>query len=367
MTDFAFAEAAGENADVVAGALSDRLRRANGHNVGFVYATSPLAASFGRLVDGLRRQTGVENWVGTVGHGVCATGVEYFGRPAAVALTCRFAEGSYQLLPTLADAGKVAELAGKHPVAGFGIVHGDPRNPSVTEIVASLARHRTAFLVGGLSSANSAFPQVAGSGIVDGGVSGILIGGRLDVAVGLTQGCTPIGATHSITRCQGQILATLDNQRAFDVLCEDVGIAEGADPRPWLANVHAAFPVAGPVEAGYVVRNLMGIDQQKGLIGVAETMTVGDRVLFVRRDRESAEKDLGRMVTDLKSRAGSRPRAGLYYSCVARGPSLFDREAYEMQAIRRVFGDIPIVGFFGNGEISNDRVYGYTGVLTLFS
>jgi small ligand-binding sensory domain FIST len=111
----------------------------------------------------------------------------------------------------------------------------------------------------------------------------------------------------------------------------------------------------------------MGIDQQKGLIGVAETMTVGDRVLFVRRDRESAEKDLGRMVTDLKSRAGSRPRAGLYYSCVARGPSLFDREAYEMQAIRRVFGDIPIVGFFGNGEISNDRVYGYTGVLTLFS
>jgi small ligand-binding sensory domain FIST len=38
-----------------------------------------------------------------------------------------------------------------------------------------------------------------------------------------------------------------------------------------------------------------------------------------------------------------------------------------MQAIRRVFGDIPIVGFFGNGEISNDRVYGYTGVLTLFS
>ena len=26
----------------------------------------------------------------------------------------------------------------------------------------------------------------------------------------------------------------------------------------------------------------------------------------------------------------------------------------------------PLVGFFCNGEISRDRLYGYTGVLTLF-
>jgi small ligand-binding sensory domain FIST len=27
---------------------------------------------------------------------------------------------------------------------------------------------------------------------------------------------------------------------------------------------------------------------------------------------------------------------------------------------------VPLVGFFANGEIAGDRLYGYTGVLTLF-
>jgi small ligand-binding sensory domain FIST len=59
-------------------------------------------------------------------------------------------------------------------------------------------------------------------------------------------------------------------------------------------------------------------------------------------------------------------QAGLYFSCVARGPNLFAGEAHELKAIQETFGEIPIAGFFGNGEISHDRVYGYTGVLTLF-
>ena len=34
--------------------------------------------------------------------------------------------------------------------------------------------------------------------------------------------------------------------------------------------------------------------------------------------------------------------------------------------IRERLGDIPLAGFFAGGEISHDRLYGYTGVLTLF-
>ena len=34
--------------------------------------------------------------------------------------------------------------------------------------------------------------------------------------------------------------------------------------------------------------------------------------------------------------------------------------------IAETFGDIPVVGFFGNGEISHDRLYTYTGVLTVY-
>ena len=54
-------------------------------------------------------------------------------------------------------------------------------------------------------------------------------------------------------------------------------------------------------------------------------------------------------------------------SCVARGVSLFGEEGIETNVIRETLGEFPLVGFFANGEISRDRLYGHTGVLTLFT
>ena len=58
--------------------------------------------------------------------------------------------------------------------------------------------------------------------------------------------------------------------------------------------------------------------------------------------------------------------AGAEVSLVARGPHLFGTESREMMIICDELGDLPLTGFYGNGEICNDRFYGYTGVLTLF-
>ena len=48
-----------------------------------------------------------------------------------------------------------------------------------------------------------------------------------------------------------------------------------------------------------------------------------------------------------------------------RGGVPTDR-AITVERFRDELGDFPLVGFFANGEISNNRLYGYTGVLTLF-
>ena len=59
-------------------------------------------------------------------------------------------------------------------------------------------------------------------------------------------------------------------------------------------------------------------------------------------------------------------RGGVYFSCVARGESLFGSQGAELDIIRHNLGDVPLIGMYGNGEIARNRVYGYTGVLTLF-
>lgn len=367
MNDFASAHAAGETARGVTQALVEQLRGVGGHTVGLLYVTSPIADAMEDMIAALAATTGIATWCGTAGHGVCANGIEYWARPAASVLTGRLAEGSYSALPSIKTIEALDSISRFGSAAGLGVVHGDPRNARVVELVEALSGATGAYLVGGLTSANDSFLQIAGDRAVEGGLSGLLIGGRFSIAVGLTQGCTPIGPVHEVTRCEGQIAAMLDEQQAYEIMCEDIGIAEGTDPRPWIANIHAAFPVERSNEADYVVRNLIGIDPRQGLVAIAEAMQPGDRVMFVRRDAESASKDLERMLNGLRSRLSGPPKAGLYYSCVARGPNLFEGEHHEMRAIREAFGDIPIAGFFGNGEISEDRVYGYTGVLTLFS
>ena len=80
-----------------------------------------------------------------------------------------------------------------------------------------------------------------------------------------------------------------------------------------------------------------------------------------------AEADLRNCLENLKSRFGQKPRAALYYICVGRVPCMFDKQGGQLSIVEDVFKDVPLIGFFGNGEISYNRLCGYTGVLALIA
>lgn len=338
------------------------------HRLGFVYATDRFAGDLGAIAAGLSDATPVKDWVGTVGIGICATAREYFDEPALAVMVAAAEPEEYRLLPKLERDTRPLKNAHwqwmerAHP--RVALVHADPRAETVPRVIAGLAED-VGFVVGGLTCSRQGFPQLAG-GLSEGGVSGALFAGGVALATGLSQGCAPIGPTRHVTECAGSIVAEIDERPALEVLKEDLGEAAARElPRSAL-NVHAALPVPGSDTGDYLVRNLMGIDPQRGLIAVAAEMTQGDPILFVRRDRAAAEQDLGRMLRQLKARAKGAPKGGIYVSCVARGPGLFGEGSWETRKIQAELGQFPLVGFFANGEISHNRLYGYTGVLTLF-
>ena len=117
----------------------------------------------------------------------------------------------------------------------------------------------------------------------------------------------------------------------------------------------------------YLVRNLMAIDPGHGWVVLGAEVAPGDQIVFCRRDPDSARTDLTRMLKQLGNRLPGPPKAGIYVSCIARGAALFGEPGVETGLIRETLGDFPLVGFFANGEISRDRLYGHTGVLTLFT
>ncbi len=368
---FKAAHATGDDWEAVTRACLDTLLPLpEGANIGFLYLTDLMVDGLADILELLRAGTGIESWVGSTGIGVCASGVEYFDQPALVVMVGALPAGGFAVFDSRRDdlghfvernRGWLARFPGN-----FGVVHADPREPRLAELLASLGEASSSFLVGGLTSSRAAHGQVADE-VTEGGLSGLLISGGVAVATGLTQGCTPIGPPREVTEAEGNILVRLDGRPALEVFKEDIGELLARDPRRVAGYIFAAVPVRGSDWGDYMVRNLTGIDPERQLVAIAEVVEPGDQVMFCRRDRAAAEEDLGRMLDKLKARLDGPPRGALYHTCLARGPNLFGTENEELGAIREALGEVPLVGFFGNGEVSHNRLYAYTGVLSLFT
>lgn len=339
----------------------------HGGTLGFVYFTDRVSDHAEDIVAELRRSSGVQDWAGAVGIGVCATGVEYLDQPAVVAMTGDFEPEAYRLF-ALADAGSAAgaDLACGAGQPAFAIVHGDPGTADIEALVgACSSRVESGFLIGGLTSSRRRNVQVAGE-VREGGLSGVAFADTVPIATRLTQGCTPIGRRHAITGAQRNVVMTLDGRPALAVLKEDIGEQSSADVARLGGSIFAGLPVAGSDTGDYIVRHLIGIDPANQLIAIGDMVRPGGELLFCRRDRQTARDDMQRMLKSIRRGLYGTPRGGLYYSCLGRGAALFGEASGELALIREALGDVPVVGFFCNGEISHNRLYGYTGVLTLF-
>ncbi len=328
----------------------------------FIYATDVNATHLKAIVDGLRLHTGIPHWVGSIGLGICCTGHEFYDEPAVAVMVTDFAEDQFDVFTDTQDLIDAPVLDGLR----FGVIHGDPRNGQLPRLIEQLPEHMgNGYLVGGLTSASQYYYQLADN-ITEGRLSGVAFKPSLKVVSGLSQGCSPIGPAHTITDCEGHLVQALDHRPALEVMKQDIGEVLSRDLNRIGGYIFAGFPVAQSDTEDYLVRNLIGIDLQQQYIGIGEYLQHGQRMMFCRRDGQTAIEDLRRMLTNIQRRLPAPARGGLYFSCLGRGRNLFGDQSQEMKLIAELLGDIPLVGFYANGEIAGQRLYGYTGVLSLF-
>lgn len=335
-------------------------------NLGFFYVTDYFAADCAEIAGELRRLTGVAHWTGCTGIGICATGVEYLDRPALAALAGEFEPGSFRMFGAESGRPAAAELRCADGPASIAVVHGDAQQADIAKQVRQLAElTETGFLVGGLASSRRpcmAYADVPAAGAL----SGVAFSDGVTVATRLTQGCAPLGVPRRVTGAQHNIVLELDDRPALDVLREDAGIGDDEALSRLGGQLFVGLSAGGGDIADYVVRNLIGIDPGNRLVAIGDLVHKGQQLRFFRRDRESARTDMRRMLDSIREGLYTKPRGALYFSCLGRGGALLGGESAELKMIEQALGDVPLVGFFGNGEISRNLVYGYTGVLMLF-
>jgi len=375
-------------------------------SLGFVYITDHYAAQAEPLLAELQARWPGLAWVGSVGVGVAASGVEYLDEPALVLMVCALPAGRFEVFSGARKLRRIDPFS--------ALVHADPNTPDLAELITEMSdRTSSGYVFGGLSSSRGRHLHIA-DGVWQGGLSGVAFTRDVALLSRVTQGSQPVGPTRRITAAERHVVLELDGQPALGCLLADLGLASLENPRDVLPRLRSTLVgltdeqdtalAMGGRDAGQFgvdtrVRHLIGLDPGRQAVAVADTVVPGMRLAFCMRDVQAARRDLVRVCSEireelapdalasppqdllssdlarngrqgLRAPAPARARAivgALYVSCSGRGGPHFGGPSAELKIVQHALGDVPLVGFFASGEIARHHLYGYTGVLTVFT
>ena len=389
---------------------------ASNPTLALLYITDHYADQAQDILDHLSAELPeITDWSGTVGVGIASNNVEYFDEPALAVMLCELPADQYRVFSGVAPLGLGFE-------AHTALIHADANTHDLPELIEEMALRTTSgYLFGGLSSSRSRSVQFAvggdgnisghgaARGVFSGGLSGVAFGEGVNLVSRVTQGCLPLAKAHRVSDSDNNLVTGLDGEPALDVMLRElnvslaqpeqalmvvratlVGLMQGSDSS-LLSGDSAAVGQTGNFGSDVTVRHIIGLDPARRGVAVSARVDAGMQLAFCQRNAQAAKADLMRVCAEIReelepqelsvetvsaltaseAEAAPHPARGIagaiYVSCSGRGGPHFGGPSAELQIVRRALGDVPLVGFFAGGEIARNHLYGYTGVLTVFT
>jgi small ligand-binding sensory domain FIST len=352
----------------------------------FAFVSAHHAAAYGRLAGLVSDALGGRLLIGCSAGGVIGGGHEIEQRPG-LALSAAFLPGvTVQPLRLSGDAlpSPRAEPAAWRELIGVAgddpqlILLPDPFSFDAEAVIRGLDRaYPGAATIGGIASGGRQTGENAlwlADGLHHDGLVGVALSGNIALDTVVAQGCRPIGEPMFVTACERNIIRELDGQAPLAVLQE---LHERLDARDRQLARHSLF--LGVVmkedrveyrQGDFLIRNLLGIDPQSGALAIGALVDETSVVQFHLRDADTSAQDLDAMLERYRQREMPAPRGALLFSCLGRGQFLYGHADHDTDAFRRMLGDVPLGGFFCNGEIGpvhgQTFLHGYTSAFGLF-
>ena len=344
--------------------------------------------SYERVADLMAEKLGAKHVFGCSGGGVIGNGLEVEQR-AGISITVAVLPNvdikplhlQVHRLPDM-DAGpdKWEELFGvKADKDPHFVMLADPYSFPVQDLLMGMDyAYPKATKIGGLASGasrqggNALFldDQVLRTGAI-----GLALDGNITVDTVVAQGCRPIGNPMRISKSERNMLLELEGLAPMDVLRNMLQVLPERDQElirhSLFLGVVTDELIENPVQGDFLVRNVVGMDQSTGGLAIGEILKEGQLVQFHLRDAETSTDDLQAVLTRYadEHRENDIPGA-LLFSCLGRGQYLYGKANHDTDMFRDKLGDIPLGGFFCNGEIGpvsgTTFLHGYTSSFGLF-
>ena len=229
-------------------------------------------------------------------------------------------------------------------------------------------------LASGISSDQTTQVYLNGDVFEDGGVA-ISVGGDVKLEGVISQGCTPIGESWTLTRVEKNIIHHIGNRPAYAVLAETFQKLPPDEQRKAQGNLLIGLVVNQYLEdfhrGDFLVRNLIGGDPNSGVLAVGALPRAGQTMQFQRRDAVAASEDMRELLERAKQNlGGATVYGGCLCCCNGRGQNLFSAPNHDAELVQKQLGPFGLAGFFCNGEIGpvggKNYLHGFTASLALF-
>ncbi|MEP7151890.1 MAG: FIST N-terminal domain-containing protein [Nitrospira sp.] len=352
----------------------------------FLFISAQHADQAEPLSDALRTALDPETFVGCTGEGIIATGREVETGPAATLWAAHLPGVAIQ--PLRLSFSSVHDQFSLHgwPEPDFAgeaapvmLLFADPFSTPMQDVLTVIEeRYPDARALGGLAGGGQDMGEnrlfLDGQIYAD-GLVGVALSGNIIVRSVISQGCRPIGDRFIVTKAEHNVIQELGGVPALHCLQTVFGQLTTDERAQAQRALHIGIAMdeqrAHFSRGDFLIRNLIGADQQTGAIVIGDVVQEGQTVQFQVRDAQSADQDLHALLASSRITESSAPLGALLFSCCGRGKGLFGAPNHDAFALQKQLGDIPVAGFFAQGEVGpvggRNFLHGYTASIAIFS
>lgn len=339
-------------------------------------AASEIAAAISTVLDPAAL-------IGTTASGVLAGASAVEDAPGLTLWAARFASGRatgarpvhLRAMSTPEGIGITGLEDADLTAAGGIVILADPWSFPTDAFVAQVSRtHPHLVVMGGLASGSSTPGGnrlvIGGRTETDGAVAWILPPDATPMPV-VSQGCRPVGRPWTVTSAQGNLLVELAGRPALERFRDDLEELSPQDRAVAAGGLHCGIlaedKALDPRRGDFLVRGVMGADQERSTVAVGDQVPVGSVVQLHVRDPDSAGEDLALRLEDALERR--RAQGALVFTCNGRGRAMFGRSDHDAEIVAERVGSAT-AGLMCAGEIGpvaeRTVVHGFTASVALF-
>lgn len=354
-------------------------------DIAIVFATINYQTDYEQLYQAVHANASCEELVGCTGMSVLTSAGEFEEEPTLAVMVLRgeqLSAVSFTAQGTESEVGEQIQesIQTKLSDDSLLLIFPDIRALNPAELIKHIGSAGASLpVVGAAVSGDGTGAQMyhwQGTKATEGGVAGLLLSGNFSTEIGVAQGCQPIGKPREVTKADGRVIFELDNEPALENFKGALQLLTQDDIRRSGGTVFVGIAMdntnENPTRGDFLIRNLVGINEQHAAIAISEEVKEGQLIQFHLRNPLAAAEEIQEIIAQLAEKTRAQPPAfGLYFNCLGRGKGLYGTANHDISIIQDKFPGLPVIGFFGNSEFApiggRNFAHAYTGVFVLCS